>query len=464
MHDGPKTSLKRNLNLLDATTLVIGSMIGSGIFIAPSLMANYIQTPGLIILLWLVGGILTVFGSLSYAELAAAMPRSGGQYIFLKEAYSPLIAFLYGWTLFLVIQSGFIAAVAVAFAKYLGVFIESFSEANIIFTLGNFSLNTAQIVAILSIILLTFINILGVKLGAVVQNVFTILKISAIVALIIFSFLFTGGSTGNFFPVLTPILPETIRMSFFAALAVAMSKALFAYDAWKSVTFAAEEIKKPDVNLPRALVLGTLITAFVYTTVTMAYLYVVPAEKMALVPDNRIAAEVSYIVLGNSGLIFITIAILISTFGCNNGLILAGPRVYYAMANDKLFFSKAKNVHPKYQTPAVSLWYQCLWACLLTLTGTYSDLLTYTAFASLLFNVLTVIGLFILRKKLKDIPRPYKTYGYPLTPLLYILVAVFFIVYIFIGDIRNSGFGLIIILTGIPVYLLMRKRIINSNA
>lgn len=458
-----KTGLKRELNLLDATTLVIGSMIGSGIFIAPSLMANYIQTPGLIILLWLVGGILTIFGSLSYAELAAAMPRSGGQYVFLKEAYSPLIAFLYGWTLFLVIQSGFIAAVAVAFAKYLGVFIPSLSETNIIFTLGSFSLNTAQIVAILSIILLTFVNILGVKLGAVVQNVFTILKISAILALIVFSFLFSNGSVKNFSPIFTPIVPEALGISFFAALAVAMSKALFAYDAWNSVTFAAEEIKKPDVNLPRALILGTTTTALIYTLVTMAYIYVVPIDKMAIVPDNRIAAEVSYIVLGNAGLIFITIAILISTFGCNNGLILAGPRVYYAMANDQLFFKKAQMVHPKFQTPSVSLWYQCLWACLLTLTGTYSDLLTYTAFASLLFNLLTVVGLFILRKKLKDLPRPYKTTGYPFTPILYILVALFFIIYIFIGDIRNSGFGLLIILTGIPVYIFMKKKIVDNN-
>lgn len=458
-----KTALKRDLNLLDATTLVIGSMIGSGIFIAPSLMANYIQTPGLIILLWLVGGILTVFGSLSYAEMAAALPRSGGQYVFLKEAYSPLLAFLYGWTLFLVIQSGFIAAVAVAFAKYLGVFIPALSETNIIFSVGNFSLNTAQIVAILSIVLLTFINVLGVKLGAAVQNVFTILKISAILALIIFSFTSSIGNVQNFSPVLTPIIPETLTISLFAAIAVAMSKALFAYDAWNSVTFAAEEIKKPEVNLPKALILGTLITALIYTSVTMAYIYVVPVDKMAIVPDNRIAAEVSFNVLGSAGLIFITIAILISTFGCNNGLILAGPRVYYAMAKDRLFFSKVKNVHPKFHTPATSLWYQCIWASILTLTGTYSDLLTYTAFASLLFNLMTVLGLFILRKRLPNLERPYKTLGYPFTPILYILVALFFIIYIFIGDIRNSGFGLIIILSGIPVYFLMRKKISNFN-
>lgn len=458
-----ETTLRRELNLLDATTLVIGSMIGSGIFIAPSLMANYIQTPGIIILLWFVGGVLTVFGSLSYAEMAAALPRSGGQYVFLKEAYSPLVAFLYGWTLFLVIQTGFIAAVAVAFAKYLGVFLPILSESNIIFTANNFSINSAQIVAILSIVFLTLINVLGVKLGAAVQNIFTILKISAILALIVFSFSSSLGNVKNFSPLLTPVLPETLSIGLFAAIAVAMSKALFAYDAWNSVTFAAEEIKKPEVNLPRALILGTMITAIIYTLVTMAYIYVVPVDKMAVVPDNRIAAEVSFVLLGSAGLIFITIAILISTFGCNNGLILAGPRVYYAMAKDKLFFSKVKNIHSKFNTPATSLWYQCIWASILTLTGTYSDLLTYTAFASLLFNLMTVLGLFVLRKKLPDLPRPYKTLGYPFIPILYILVALFFIIYIFIGDIRNSGFGLIIILSGIPVYFLMQRKISNSN-
>lgn len=452
------SELKRGLNLLDATTLVVGSMIGSGIFIAPSLMANYVQTPGLIILLWLVGGVFTVFGSLSYAELSAAMPRSGGQYVFLREAFTPLLAFLYGWTLFLVIQSGFIAAVAVAFAKYLGVFITNLSESYIILELGKFTINSAQVIAILSIIILTIINVIGVKLGAVVQNIFTILKLLAILILIVFSFTIGNGNLQNFKPVLAPIIPQALNMSLFAAIAVAMSKALFAYDAWNSVTFAAEEIKRPEKNLPRALILGTIITAIVYTTVTMAYIYIVPVEQMAKVSDNRIAAQVSLQVLGNVGLIFITIAILISTFGCNNGLILAGPRVYYAMAKDKLFFKNVKKVHPRFRTPAISLIYQCVWASALTLTGTYSDLLTYTAFASLLFNVLTIFGLFVLRKKAPDLHRPYKTWGFPLVPILYILVALFFIIYILVGDIRNSGMGLLIILLGVPVYYLTRKK------
>ncbi|MDI6802560.1 MAG: amino acid permease [Bacteroidota bacterium] len=453
-----KSELKRGLNLFDATMLVVGSMIGSGIFIAPSLIAGYVQTPGLIILIWVVGGLLTVFGSLSYAELAAAMPRTGGQYVFLREAYSPLWGFLYGWTLFLVIQTGFIAAVAVAFAKYLGVFIPSLSESNVVFSFQNFTINSAQIIAIISIVLLSVINIFGVKLGAAVQNIFTVSKVAALASLIGVSFIVGNGSLSNFTPVLTPIIPEALGLSLFAAIAVAMSKALFAYDAWNSVTFTAEEIKHPEKNLPRALVIGTAATAIIYTLTTMAYIYIVPVEQMATVADNRIAAEVAQIVFGPAGLVFITAAILISTFGCNNGLILAGPRVYYAMANDKLFFEKVKTVHTKFKTPAVSLVYQCVWACLLTLTGTYSDLLTYTAFASLLFGVLTIVGLFVLRKKLPGLNRPYKTWSYPVVPALYVLGALFFIVFIFIGDLRNSGLGLAIIIAGIPAYFYLKSR------
>ncbi len=458
MNEPQTGTLKRGLNLLDSTMLVVGSMIGSGIFIAPSLMAEYLHTPGLIILLWVIGGILTVFGSLSYGELAAAMPKSGGKYVFLREAFSPMFGFLYGWTLFLVIQTGFIAAVAVAFAKYLGVFVPSLSEKNIILNIGSFSINTAQVVAIFSIILLSCINIFGVRLGAAVQNIFTISKVLALSFLITLSFTIGNGTISNFFPVFEPILPETVKLTFFAAFAVAMSKALFAYDAWYSVTFTAGEIKNPQRNLPKALVMGSVITAIVYTLTTMAYLYIVPVQQMAEVADNRIAAEVGRIVFGPAGLIFVTSAILISTFGCNNGLILAVPRVYYAMAKDKLFFEKVNIIHPKFNTPAISLMYQCIWASLLTLSGTYSDLLTYTAFASLLFNVLTILGLFVLRKKKPDLERPYKTWGYPVVPLLYLVVAIFFIVFIFVGDIRNSGLGLAIILSGIPFYIYLRKK------
>jgi APA family basic amino acid/polyamine antiporter len=450
--------LRRGLGLLDATTIVIGSMIGSGIFIAPSLMAGYIQTPGLIVLLWLVGGVLTVFAALSFAELSAIMPRAGGQYVFLREAYGPLISFLYGWTLFFVIQTGFIAAVGVAFAKYLGVFVPVFSEENTIMSIGSWEMNSAQVVAIASIVFLTGINIFGVRLGAIVQNVFTISKILALALLIGLSFTIGGGSASHFRPFVTPMLPEALELTFFAAFAVAMSKALFAYDAWASVTFVAEETREPEKNLPRALILGTGIVALVYTLANVAYLYMVPVTEMAQVPDNRIAAETAFRVMGTAGLTFITVAILISTFGCNNGLILAGPRVYYAMAKDALFFKRVSEIHPTYRTPVTSLIYQCIWASLLTLTGTYSDLLTYTAFASLLANVMTVVALFVLRRERPSLPRPYKVWGYPLVPLLYIAVAIFFIVYIFIGDPRNSGIGLTLILTGVPVFFYWHRK------
>lgn len=450
--------LRRGLGLLDATTIVVGSMIGSGIFIAPSLMAGYLQTPGLIILLWAVGGILTVFAALSFAELSASFPRAGGQYVFLREAYGSLISFLYGWTLFLVIQTGFIAAVGVAFAKYLGVFVPVLSEQNTIMRLGSWEMNSAQAVAIASIVFLTIINIFGVRLGAFVQNVFTISKITALVLLIGLSFAIGTGDLSRFSPLLTPVVPPALGLTFFAAFAVAMSKALFAYDAWASVTFVAEETREPEKNLPRALVLGTGIVAVVYTLANVAYLYVVPVAEMALIPDNRVAAETAMRIMGTAGLAFITVAILISTFGCNNGLILAGPRVYYAMAKDGLFFRRVGDIHSTYRTPVTSLVYQCVWASLLTLTGTYSDLLTYTAFASLLANVMTVVGLFVLRRRKPSLARPYRVWGYPLVPVLYIAVAVFFIVYIFIGDPRNSSVGLALIMTGVPVFFYWHRK------
>jgi basic amino acid/polyamine antiporter, APA family len=448
----------RGLGLIGATSIVVGSMIGSGIFIAPSLMAGYLSSAGMIILLWFLGGVFSVFGGLSFGELAAAMPKAGGPYVFLREAYGKLYGFLYGWTLFLVIQTGFIAAVGVAFAKYLGVFFPSLSEHVLLFSVGGYSVNSAQLVAIVSIVLLTLVNTLGLRFGALVQNIFTISKVVALVLLGVVGLGSGVGSFSHFDPLISFEISPAIQMTVFAAIAVAMSKALFAYDAWTSVTFTAEETRDPHKTLPRALVLGTLIVAMVYTLVTLAYCYVVPGGEAAGVPDNRIAAEVAQRVMGPAGLTLVTLAILISTFGCNNGLILAGPRVYYAMAKDKVFFSGAAEIHPLYHTPMISLVYQCCWSCVLTLTGTYSDLLTYTTFASLLFNVLTVMALFVFRKRRPDMPRPYRTWGYPVVPVLYILIAAIFILYIFVGDLRNSGLGLAIILAGVPVFYYWERK------
>ncbi|MFH2108424.1 MAG: amino acid permease [Chrysiogenia bacterium] len=459
----PKSGLMRRLGVLDASSIVIGSMIGSGIFIAPSLMAGFIQTPGLLILLWLTGGVLTVFAALSLGELAAAFPRAGGQYVFLKEAYSPLWGFLFGWTFFLVVQSGFIAAVAIAFAKYLGVFFPFLGEANKLFSIGvlgkTISLSTAQVASILCIMLLTTINIRGVRAGAALQNMFTIAKVAAMLLLVGAAFIFFRGNLKNFTPLLKPVLPAVGALPLFAALAVAMSKALFAYDSWNSVAFVAEEVRDPQKNIPRAMILGSGAVALIYTLTTMAFIYVIPVGQMALVSENRIGAAVAQAIMGQAGLVFITLAILVSTFGCVNGLILSGPRLYYAMARDGLFFKKNCRIHEKYKTPYMSLVYQGIWSCILVLSGTFNDLLTYTAFASLLFNAMTVIGLIKLRLQQPDLERPYRVSGYPLVPLLYVAIALFFIVYIIIGDPLNSCKGLFLILTGLPVYFYWRRKL-----
>jgi APA family basic amino acid/polyamine antiporter len=426
-------------------------------------MAGYIQTPGILVLLWLIGGILTVFAALSMGELAAAFPKAGGQYVFLKEAYSPLWGFLFGWTFFLVVQSGFIAAVAIAFAKYLGVFFPFLGEANKLFSLTlfakTFSFSTAQAVSIACIILLTAVNIRGVRAGAALQNIFTITKVAAMLLLIGAAFLFFNGSFKNFSPLLKPVLPAASSLPLFAALAVAMSKALFAYDSWNSVAFVAEEVRNPKKNIPLAMILGSGAVALIYTLTTMAFIYVIPIRQMALVNENRIGAAVAQAIMGQAGLIFITLAILVSTFGCVNGLILSGPRLYHAMARDGIFFKKTCRIHEKFKTPHVSLLYQGIWSCILVLSGTFNDLLTYTAFASLLFNAITVIGLIKLRRQRPDLERPYKVTGYPLLPLLYVVVAIFFIVYIIIGDPLNSGKGVFLILTGLPVYFYWKKKL-----
>ncbi len=434
--DAPdRGGLVRGLGLLEATTLIVGSVIGSGIFVAPSIMAGFVQTPGLLIGLWVVGGILTLFGALAYGEMAAALPRAGGQYVFLKEAFSPLWGFLYGWTFLLAINTGFIAAVAVAFAKYLGVFLPAIGEGTVLFSVGRYPFTTAQAVGLVVIAALTWINITGLRTGAMVQNVFTIAKVAAVAVLVIIAIVSGKGSAEHFRPLVGVALgPEGLKIGLFAALGVAMSKALFAYDAWNSVTFAAEEMHEPEKNLPRALVLGTLGIMAVYCAAVAVYVYMVPIQEMYAVKDNRIAAEAAQRMMGPAGAAFI------------------GARVLYAMSRDDLFFRRAGDVHPTYRTPAPALLMQGVVAAVLTLTGTYNDLLTLTAFSSLLFNTLTVVGLFVLRRRRPDLPRPYKAWGYPVLPTLYILVSVFFLYNILVGDPRNSGMGLVLTALGLPAY------------
>jgi len=472
--------LQRSLGVFSAITLIVGSQIGSGIFIAPSIMAGLISSPGVYLGLWVLGGVLTLLAALSYSELSARLPRAGGQYVFLREAFGPLTGFLYGWTLFLVVQTGFNAAVAIAFSKYLGGLGLPLGEGDVVLRLGPMLISRAQIAAVVVIAVLTGINTLGVKQGALVQNLFTTLKVGAVAALVLVGFSSGKGSFSHFSPAFSTAVGEAgLRMGFLAAAAVAMSKALFAYDAWNSVTFVAEEIREPQRNLPRALIGGTLATMLIYVGACAAYLYVLPMARMAAVPENRVAAEVATVLLGPVGLTAVSVAILISTFGCENGLILTGARVLYAMARDGCFFRSCATVHPRFHTPHVALWVQGVWSAVLALSGSYSRLLTYVTFASLLFNALTVVGLFVLRRRPEKLgfgehlttdgspfraPAPpvtaesgYRTLGYPLTPALYLAGAGFFIVYIFVGDPVASLAGLGLVALGLPAYLWLRR-------
>jgi APA family basic amino acid/polyamine antiporter len=452
-------TLERRLGVFSATTLIVGSMIGSGIFIAPSIMAGLIATPGIYLGLWLIGGALTLLGALAYGELCAMMPKAGGQYVFLREAFGPLVGFLYGWTVFVVIQSGFNAAVAIAFSKFLGGVGLHLGENDLIFTLGAFTLSRAQVVAVAIIALLTWVNCRGVEAGAFVQNLFTVLKVGAIALLVIIGFASGKGSFANFHPLVGAQLgPMAVNMTLLAAVGLAMSKALFAYDAWNTVTFAAEEIREPQRNLPRALVLGSIVTTLVYTGACAVYLYVLPLATMGRVVENRVAADVAGVLLGGFGVTAVSVAILVSTFGCVNGLILGGGRVLFAMARDGLFFSSAGRVHPKHHTPQNALVLQGVWSAVLALSGSYSALLTYVTFASLAFNALTVAGLFVLRKKQPNLELPYRAWGYPVTPALYLVGATFFVIYIFAGAQRQALIGIGLVLLGLPAYLWFKRK------
>ncbi|MFO0682894.1 MAG: amino acid permease [Sandaracinus sp.] len=457
----PTPALERRLGLFSATTLIVGSMIGSGIFIAPSIMAGQVAAPGVLLALWIGGGALTLVGALSYAELAAMMPRAGGQYVFLREAFGRPLAFLYGWTLLLVIQTGFNAAVAIAFAKYLGVLGLPVGENDVLASVGPVSITSAGVVACAVILTLVLVNIRGVREGALVQDVLTVLKVLAVVLLVAVALALAPGSSAHFAPLASTALgpvAQAAGLGFFAALGVAMSKALFAYDAWNTVTFAAEEVRDPERTLPRALVLGTVITTLAYTAATAAYVYVLPMDALAGVEEHRVAAEVATLSLGQTGRIAVAIAILISTFGCVNGLVLGGARVFFAMAKDGLFFEGAGSIHPRFHTPARALVVEGVWSCVLALSGSYDALLTYVTFASLVFNALTVAAVIVLRRRAPERPRPYRVPLYPLPPLLFLGGAGFFVVYIFVGAPREALVGLGLVLTGLPAYAWLARR------
>jgi basic amino acid/polyamine antiporter, APA family len=482
------------LGLTSATMLVIGSMIGSGIFIVSAEIAREGNSPALLIGAWAITGFMTIAAALSYGELAAMMPRAGGQYVYLREALGPLWGFLYGWTLFLVIQTGTIAAVGVAFGKFLGVFFPSISSTSWILhiwkvppitigpmVLGNMDvgINTQNLIAILVVIFLSIVNIFGVKTGAAIQNIFTAAKVSALLGLA-----FLGLALGrnahaiaanfgaNFWhnaglsaqhAVQVGVGGPIVMVGTLTILAVAQVGSLFSADAWNNVTFTAGEVKNPSRNLPLSLALGTGIVIALYIACNFVYLSVLPLDGAAngatilergikFASEERVGTAVMTQMFGSAGGFLMAAAIMISSFGCMNGLILSGARVYYAMAKDGLFFRNVAKLHPKYKTPSVSLMVQMVWTCVLCISGSYGQLLDYIIFAVLVFYILTIVGLFVLRRTRPDAPRPYRAVGYPLIPAIYIVMALFIDAVLLRYKPQYTWPGLIVVLLGIPVY------------
>jgi Amino acid transporters len=470
-------SFKRSLGLLDATMIVAGSMIGSGIFIVSADIVRNVGSSGWLIAVWLITGFMTITAALSYGELSGMFPKAGGQYVYLRESYNPLIGFLYGWSFFAVIQTGTIAAVAVAFAKFTGYFIPSLNmvDQNILFHahIGNydFKLYPAQLVAIGLIILLTFINTRGIKTGKIIQTTFTVSKLLALFGLILFGFLLVkesfwhqnwqntfhamkdlGSKDAN--GVLQPTQwTEIFGMAVVGAIAAAMTGSVFSSDAWNNVTFIAGEIKNPKRNIGLSLFLGTFIVTIIYISANLMYLNVLPLNKIAFPQEDRLAVAAANVIFGNSGQIIIAILIMISTFGCNNGLILAGARVYYTMSHDGLFFKNAGKLN-RNAVPQWALWTQSIVASLLCLSGKYGDLLDMVSFVVVIFYVLTIFGIFILRKKMPDAERPYKAFGYPVLPIIYILMGLAFCILLIKYKPEYTWPGLIIVLIGIPIYFV----------
>jgi APA family basic amino acid/polyamine antiporter len=463
-----QTSFKQSLGLLDATMVVAGSMIGSGIFIVSADITRNVGSAGWLIAVWVITGFMTITAAVSYGELSGMFPKAGGQYVYLKEAFNPLAGFLYGWSLFAVIQTATIAAVGVAFAKFTSYLVPSVGEGNIIADLGFVKISAAQLLAIALIVFLTYTNTRGIKAGKLIQTTFTSAKLLALFGLIIFGFLLTKHSFWNenwqtgFHAQEDHGLSGTMGLGasgwkpisgliLAGAVAVSMVGSIFSSDAWNNVTFIAGEIKNPKRNIGLALFFGTLIVTIIYITTNLMYLNVLPLHDIAFAHNDRVAVVASQQFLGDAGTTVIAVLIMISTFGCNNGLILAGARVYYTMANDGLFFKKTGELN-KNAVPGYALWIQALVACLLCLSGKYGDLLTMVSFVVVIFYVLTIIGIFVLRKKRPDTERPYKAFGYPLLPLIYILLAICFCVGLVWTAPTYSLWGLGILLLGIPLY------------
>jgi basic amino acid/polyamine antiporter, APA family len=455
---------KPALGLFDATMIVAGSMIGSGIFIVSADITRNVGSGGWLIAVWLITGFMTITAAMSYGELSSMFPKAGGQYVYLKEAYNPLVGFLYGWSFFAVIQTGTIAAVGVAFSKFAGYFYPALDmkPENVLWDLGWLKIYPAQLVSIALITLLTYTNTRGVKEGKWIQNIFTTTKLLSLFGLIIAGFIFfkpdvwsanwsnawdmkslTGDGT----------ITSIIGVAAFGAVAASMVGSIFSSDAWNNVTFIAGEVRNPKKNIGLSLFMGTLIVTIIYVSANLMYMAVLPLHDIAFAPQDRVAVAAAGSIFGSSGTYIIAIMIMISTFGCNNGLILAGARVYYSMAKDGLFFKKAGTLN-KNSVPSWALWAQCLVAAILCLSGRYGDLLDMVSFVVVIFYVLTIAGIFILRKKRPDAERPYKAFGYPVLPAIYILMGVAFCISLIIYKPQFTWPGLIITLIGIPIYFI----------
>lgn len=475
---------KKELKLFDSVMIVAGTMIGSGIFIVSSDIARQVGSSGWLLLIWLITGFITIAGAISYGELAGMMPRAGGQYVYLREAWGKPVAFLYAWTLFLVIQTGTIAAVGVAFAKYTGVLLpDLISEDNVLLKFGAFKISTVQILAILSIVLLTFLNSKGVRNGKWIQNIFGSTKIVALFGLILVGLLFGINydvAHANFSDMWHASVAQKdingvysfsdiISWGLVPAIGVAMVGSLFSSDAWNNIGFSGDEIQNPKRNLVLSMVIGTSLVTVIYILMNIVYLLVLPlhgdpngtdvmSRGIQFSTNDRVAAAVAEAIGGPGATLLMAVLIMISTFGCNNGCILSGARVYYATAKDGLFFSGMSKLN-KNSVPGNALIYQCVWACILCLSGSYGDLLDYVVFAVLLFYILTILGIFKLRKTQPNAERPYKALGYPYIPILYILLASAVCIILLIYKPNYSWPGLIIVALGIPVYALFKNKI-----
>lgn len=465
-------TFKQSLTLVDATMVVVGSMIGSGIFIVSADITRNVGSAGWLIAVWLITGFMTLVAAVSYGELSGMFPKAGGQYVYLKEAYNPLVSFLYGWSLFAVIQTGTIAAVGVAFSKFTAYIIPALSEDNILFDLGWLKISAAQVVSILLIILLTWNNTRGIKEGKIIQTIFTSAKLLSLFGLIIFG-LFAlkpevwGANWNNAWQIGAgkageasnwTVVPYAGIGAIMGAIAASMVGSVFSSDAWNNVTFIAGEIKNPKRNIGLSLFFGTLIVTVIYVTANVMYTAVLPLHDIATAPKDRVAVEASRAIFGPAGTYIIAVMIMISTFGCNNGLILAGARVYYTMAQDGLFFKQAAGLN-KNAVPQWALWAQMIVASVLCLSGRYGDLLDMISFVVVLFYVLTILGIFILRSKRPDLERPYKAFGYPLLPALYILMGLTFCGLLLVYKPQYTWPGFIIVAIGIPLYFIARKGI-----